>query len=156
MADVCALLLPSYVNSHWCVLSCASALATKIASPFSSLCTYKCSETIISITPPQLELRNTTTLFMQVIFSSVQYFGILMFGLVEFCKDIPFLEILWQPICWANNSTNQKNSGENWKLLWWGIKLPRNWFDVSLPLNLKEEKFLFTLIGARCNGKENP
>lgn len=93
---------------------------------------------------------------MQVIFSYVQFFGILMFELVEFYKDIPFQEILWQPICGANNPTNQKYSGESLKLLWWGTKSPQNWFDVSLPLNLKEEKILFTLIGARCsNRKEN-
>lgn len=103
------------------------------------------------------ELRNTTTLFIQGIFSSVQYFVRLLFDLVEFCKDIPFQRILWQPICWTNNRTNQKNSGENLRLLWWGDKVPQNWFDVSLPLNLKE-KILFTLIGARCGNrmKENP
>lgn len=39
-----------------------------------------------------------------------------------------------------------------------GDKVPQNWFDVSLPLNSKEEENLFALIGARCGNrmKENP
>lgn len=38
-----------------------------------------------------------------------------------------------------------------------GDRFPQNWSDVSLPLNLKGEMFLFTLIETRCdNGKANP
>lgn len=115
---------------------------------------YLCS---VTFTPAQLELRNTTTLFVQGIFSSVQYFGGLMFDLVVFCKDIPFQRILWQPICWANNPTNQKNSGENLKLLWWGDKVPTKlvWCLSSFEFK-RREVFIHIDWSQMWYRKENP
>lgn len=98
----------------------------------------------------QAHVRHRHPLSLRVFLPRFNSLSDCCFDLVEYCRNIPFQRILWQPICWTNSPTNQKNSAENLKRIGWWTKSHKNWFDVSLPLNFKEEMFLFMLIGARC------
>lgn len=151
--QVCLVLVMWLINLSWAALNCLPIF-------FSLYLQMTGNHYLRSVvrTPAQLDLRNTTTLFVQGIFSSVQYFGRLMFDLVEFVRTYHSKGFYGSPSAEPAVQLIRKK-------LWWkcinffdgGTKSPQNWFDVSLPLNLKEAKFLFTLIEARCGKrKENP